>query len=133
MATASPDTAGFVTGTTRTLLRFEALAALVVATALFFWFGGNPWLFAILFFAPDLSFIGYGVNARVGALAYNSLHSYLLPAALGILGMVLGQPLLYQLALILVAHIGLDRSLGYGLKDASSFHLTHLGPVGRKK
>jgi hypothetical protein len=31
-----------------------------------------------------------------------------------------------------VAHIGLDRALGYGLKHESGFSDTHLGRIGRK-
>ncbi|HLA02836.1 MAG TPA: DUF4260 family protein [Aestuariivirga sp.] len=30
-----------------------------------------------------------------------------------------------------LAHIGLDRAIGYGLKYASDFRDTHLGRIGR--
>ena len=39
--------------------------------------------------------------------------------------------LLQALALIWIAHIGLDRALGYGLKYATGFGDTHLGRIGR--
>jgi len=32
---------------------------------------------------------------------------------------------------ILVAHVGMDRSLGYGLKLPTDFKDTHLGRIGR--
>ena len=33
---------------------------------------------------------------------------------------------------VLVAHVGLDRALGYGLKHASGVADTHLGRIGRR-
>ena len=33
---------------------------------------------------------------------------------------------------VLVAHVGLDRALGYGLKHASGVADTHLGGIGRR-
>ena len=32
-----------------------------------------------------------------------------------------------------LAHIGLDRMLGYGLKSSEAFGITHLGPIGRAR
>jgi hypothetical protein len=34
---------------------------------------------------------------------------------------------------ILVAHTGMDRLLGYGLKYPTSFQETHLGRIGRRR
>ena len=119
------------TGAVLTIIRSESFAVLVLATATFFITGGNPWLFALCFFVPDVSFIAYTLGPKTGALAYNTVHSYLLPALLGALGWLLAMPLLWQLALILAAHIGFDRTMGYGLKYASAFGATHLGRVGR--
>jgi len=34
---------------------------------------------------------------------------------------------------VLVAHVGMDRAAGYGLKLSTSFHDTHLGRIGREK
>jgi hypothetical protein len=36
------------------------------------------------------------------------------------------------IALIWLAHIGLDRALGYGLKLTTAFGETHLGRIGRR-
>jgi hypothetical protein len=128
---ASP--AGSVTGGVRRLLQIEALAVLALASTAYFVTGGNLWLFVLLFFAPDLSFAAYAINARIGAMVYNGVHSYVLPALLGGAGWLLGIDLLWQVALILAAHAGLDRSLGYGLKYATDFKHTHLGAIGREK
>ncbi|SLN19086.1 hypothetical protein PSJ8397_00648 [Pseudooctadecabacter jejudonensis] len=44
-----------------------------MALAALFTFGTpSPWwVLVLLFFAPDLSFIAYGIGLRVGAWAYN--------------------------------------------------------------
>jgi hypothetical protein len=44
--------------------------------------------------------------------------------------MIMPWPLAGPLALIWLAHIGIDRALGYGLKYASGFGFTHLGRIG---
>jgi hypothetical protein len=65
----------------------------------------------------------------VGAALYNAFHSYPLPAALGIFGLLAGAPLAVGVASVWFAHIGMDRMAGYGLKYASGFKDTHLGRV----
>ena len=74
--------------------------------------------------------VGYLKDARVGARAYNAVHSYLGPAVLGIAGWWLQHPLAIQVAVIWTSHIGFDRMLGYGLKLPSGFRDTHLGSIG---
>lgn len=120
-----------MTSGTRSLLRFEALVALFAAVISYRALGGTWPLFFSVFLAPDLSFAGYLAGPKAGALAYNTMHSYLGPALLGALGFLIGAPLMLQLALIWVAHIGFDRSLGYGLKSFTGFNDTHLGRIGR--
>lgn len=118
-----------VAGPVRTLLRAEGLAVLAAATTLYFITGGVWWVYAILLFAPDLSFLGYAGGNKVGAVIYNLAHTYLVPILLGMAGILLQIDLLQHLALIYFAHIGLDRALGYGLKYASGFKHTHLGSL----
>ena len=71
--------------------------------------------------------LGYLGGPRFGAAAYNAFHSYPLPAALGIVGLLAGAPLAVGVALVWFAHIGMDRMLGYGLKYPIGFGDTHLG------
>jgi hypothetical protein len=52
-----------------------------------------------------------------------------MPAVAGALGMVFANPLMVAVALIWFAHIGMDRTVGYGLKYPSSFNDTHLQRV----
>ena len=47
-------------------------------------------------------------------------------------GFAMAEPLVLSIAMIWLAHIGVDRALGYGLKYASGFTFTHLGRIGRK-
>ena len=91
---------------------------------------GGSWLaFAVLFFAPDLSFAGYVAGPRVGAALYNVAHSYVGPLILAATLPSVGAGL--PLALVWGAHIGFDRALGYGLKYPSAFGDTHLGRIGK--
>ena len=123
--------AGAVQGGVRGLLRLEGMALLGAALALYWRSGGDWKLFAILFLAPDLSFLGYLGGARFGAAAYNAAHSTLGPLALSAFALALHQPLALGVALIWFAHVGFDRALGYGLKYARGFGFTHLGRIGR--
>jgi hypothetical protein len=105
------------------------LAGLYAWTAL----GGAWWLFLLLLLTPDVSMLGYLVNARVGATTYNLVHSYLLPALSLAFGLWLNVPILTFAGILVLAHIGLDRMLGYGLKLPSSFQDTHLGKIGHDR
>jgi hypothetical protein len=62
--TASADspgtgTTGAATGGVRTLLRLEGLALFAGMTLLYGVWDGSWWIYAVLFFAPDLSFAAY--------------------------------------------------------------------------
>ena len=83
-------------------------------------------LFAILFLAPDLFMVGYLANPRLGAPLYNLVHILSLPFALLLTGYLLHWHLAPALSLIWIAHIALDRLLGFGLKYPTFFKDTHL-------
>jgi len=123
--------AGSAGGGVRTLLRVEGLAVLALATAAYAQFGAGWGWFALLFLLPDLSFFAYLAGPRAGAAVYNAAHSYAGPLMLLALGVLGALPGLLAIALVWCAHIGFDRALGYGLKYAAGFRLTHLGPIGR--
>lgn len=90
------------------------------------------WLFAVLLLAPDLGMLGYLAGPRVGAATYNLTHGLVLPLALAAVGLWASSAVLVAAALVWVAHVGIDRALGYGLKHPSGFADTHLGRVGRR-
>ena len=114
--------------------RGEGALALVAGLTLFWHLdSGLPWWGALLlFFAPDLSFAAYGLGPRVGAATYNLVHVYGLGLGLLALGPLQGAPLLAALGALWVAHSGFDRALGYGLKSARGFSVTHLGEIGKR-
>jgi hypothetical protein len=122
---------GAVTGGLRILLRLEGLTLLAGMLLLYGIWGGSWWLFVLLFLAPDLSFVAYLSDPRSGAMVYNAAHSYMVPVALMTAGFALGLPIVLSIAMIWLAHIGMDRALGYGLKYARGFGFTHLGQIGK--
>ena len=81
-------------------LRLEGLAVLVAAVGAFAHVDASWWLFAALILAPDIGMLGYLAGPRLGAAA------------------------------TWAAHIGVDRALGYGLKEPDAFKHTHLGWIG---
>jgi hypothetical protein len=119
-----------VSGNPRLLLRLEGLATLIGAVVTYEAIGASWGYFALLLLLPDLSLIGYVAGARTGAAAYNALHTYIGPAGLAALAYLEVVPPAWHICLIWVAHIGMDRALGLGLKFPSAFHHTHLGNVG---
>jgi hypothetical protein len=129
--TASTEPTGAVSGGVRTLLRLEGLALFAGMTLLYVVWDGLWWVYALLFLVPDLSFLGYLAGPRVGAIVYNAAHSYMGPMVMMTTGFALGSPLTLSIAMIWLAHIGIDRALGYGLKYSAGFGFTHLGRIGK--
>jgi Domain of unknown function (DUF4260) len=124
-------TTGAVSGALRTLLRLEGLTLFATMTLLYGIWGGPWWVYAVLFLAPDLSFLGYLAGPRIGAIVYNAMHSYMAPMAMITFGFAFAPPIVLSVAMIWLAHIGFDRALGYGLKYSQGFAFTHLGTIGR--
>jgi hypothetical protein len=117
----------------KNLLKLEEL--FLFGLALFLFSGldyGWGW-FALLFFAPDLSMIGYLANPRLGAWTYNLVHHKGLSVALYVLGYLLINPALMFAGALLLAHSSFDRVFGYGLKYPDAFQNTHLGLIGRAR
>jgi hypothetical protein len=112
-------------------LRLEGLAAAALAAVFYARTGASWWLFAALWLAPDLSMLGYLAGPQLGARIYNAIHSYVTPATLAVMAVLLKSPALLPYALIWINHIGVDRMLGYGLKYPDGFGWTHLGKLGK--
>lgn len=112
-------------------LRLEGLVMFLATIALYASLQFNGWIFLALLLTPDLSFIGYLRGTRVGAFAYNLLHNYALAVALVALAFFTNWTPGLMIGLIWVAHISMDRAVGYGLKYPTAFGDTHLGKVGR--
>jgi len=127
------EAGGAATGGVRILLRLEGLTLFLGMVLLYAVWGGSWWVFALLFLVPDLSFAAYLAGPQTGAVVYNAAHSYLLPVALMTAGFALPESLILSIAMIWLAHIGIDRALGYGLKYEAGFGFTHLGRIGRNR
>jgi hypothetical protein len=110
------------------LLHAEALCLLLASCGAYHLLYPHHWvLFACLFLVPDLSLLTYlrGPSAG-GSVFYNVMHSYVLPAVLGIFAAPFHSTLLGEVSLIWTAHISMDRMFGYGLKYPASFQFTHI-------
>lgn len=113
------------------MLRAEALTLFVAGVAVYLQLGGEPWWLLLLLLLPDISMVGYLGGPRLGALTYNLVHNVVIGlAALGVGWFGAIAPLAIAGA-VLLAHVGMDRSLGYGLKLPTDFRDTHLGRIGR--
>jgi hypothetical protein len=116
-----------------TWLRVEGVALFLAATALYWHTSGAWWVFVVLLLAPDITALGYLGGPRLGALTYNLGHTTVGPVALFTGALLFAWPALtMQLALIWLAHIGIDRALAYGLKLPTGFKQTHLSPAAGK-
>ncbi|HLF28467.1 MAG TPA: DUF4260 domain-containing protein [Anaerolineae bacterium] len=111
------------------LLRLEGAALAILSIALYSLQGGDWLAFALLLLTPDASMLGYLAGANIGAAVYNLAHNLVLPSALAALGLWGSQPTAMLLALIWLAHIGIDRVLGFGLKYPTEFKDSHFGRV----
>ncbi len=113
----------------KTLLHLEGLSLLTACVALYH-YADYSWLaFGLAFFIPDLSFLAYGLGMRVGSVVYNAAHTMILPLVLGTLSFFLGWDIGQQVALIWLAHIAFDRTVGYGLRYPNAFKDSHLRRV----
>jgi hypothetical protein len=125
------DEAALASPAVRGWLRLEGAAAFAAGLAVYGWLGG-PWLLIVpLLLLPDLSMIGYLRGPRLGAITYNAFHTWAPGLALLGLGLATDLTMLALAGAVLVAHVGMDRMAGYGLKLPTSFHDTHLGRIGR--
>ena len=111
------------------LLRAEG-GLIFAASILFYQQSHFSWLFfALLSLVPDISMIGYLRNAQLGAAVYNAAHTLTGPLLLLIYVTLAKQMSLVPYVLIWIAHIGVDRVLGFGLKYPTHFKDTHLQHV----
>jgi hypothetical protein len=115
----------------RPWLRAEGLATFAAGLAGFLYLGLPWWAFLLFLIVPDISMVGYVRGPRTGAIAYNVMHDLATGVAIGAVGLAIGSVPVAAAGAVLVAHSGMDRMAGYGLKLPSSFKDTHLGRIGR--
>ena len=113
------------------LLRGEFVAIGVAGVVLWFAQGGSLiWVVPALL-APDLSIAGYAAGPRLGTVVYNAVHNLVLALGFVGIGFLIASTPLVLAGAVLIAHIGMDRTSGFGLKYVTSFQDTHLGRIGR--
>lgn len=115
----------------KVLLKLEEVLMLALASYLTTFLSYPTWLYWTLFLAPDISMVGYAANSTVGAWCYNLFHHKGIALALYLIGIYLAIEPLQFIGLLLFGHSSFDRALGYGLKLADNFKLTHLGVIGK--
>ena len=111
------------------LLHIEGLTVFIASIVIFSQIDGSWLWFVILLLAPDLSAVGYLANPRIGSWTYNFAHTYLTPIVIIALGYFSEQHTVLSIGIIWLAHIGIDRAVGYGLKYPTEFKETHLNRV----
>jgi hypothetical protein len=120
-------------GWIRPWLRAEGVAVFAAGLAGFLVLGMPWWAFPLLLLLPDASMAGYVGGPRVGAIVYNAAHDLATGVAIAGLGLAAGSVPMASIGAVLVAHSGMDRMAGYGLKLPTSFRDTHLGRIGRER
>lgn len=123
---------GFVKSWPKMLLQIEGACIFGSTIWAYSRLNQSWWTFVGLLFVPDLGMAGYLANTSAGAVLYNSVHTETPPILLLCTALARGNKAATGLALCWLAHIGLDRMLGYGLKYGSGFTHTHLGIFGKK-
>jgi hypothetical protein len=115
------------------MVRRIAYAALgLSAAALAIWVAvrqhSGGWLVVIFTIAPDLSFLaGMGSGLQRSQLhpravpIYNAVHRFWIPALTVAIGLLIWSPNWLAAGLAWTAHIGIDRSLGFGLRTPEGF------------
>ncbi|MDR9415523.1 MAG: DUF4260 domain-containing protein [Gracilimonas sp.] len=113
------------------LLNLEELAIFIVSVILFgFVTSYSWWIFALLFFLPDISFAAYLINTQVGSWIYNILHHKGMMIALILAGYFVEIEWMLAIGIVFLGHAAFDRVFGYGLKFPDDFKHTHLGRIG---
>jgi hypothetical protein len=113
------------------ILRIEAHALFVAGVIGYLQLNGHPiWAPAPAAGAGPIDG-GYVRGPRLGAITYNLVHNLAIALSLLAVGWAAAIAPLALAGAILVAHVGMDRALGYGLKLPTDFRDTHLGRIGR--
>ena len=112
--------------------RIEGLSIALGVSVFYFLNNGNAFVFAVTIILVDFFMIGYLFDKKLGAIFYNLGHSYTISVILWFLSLLDSSNLLLGISAAWIAHIGIDRAFGFGLKHTTGFHDTHLGRIGKK-
>ena len=113
------------------ILRAEQVAIAVAGIVVWIANGGPPLLLIPAWLLIDVSMIGYLAGPLLGSITYNAAHNLVVALALLGLGWWTDTGWLVLTGGVFLTHIGVDRTLGYGLKLPTDFRDTHLGRIGK--
>ncbi len=111
------------------LIHLEGFAVFMSMIVLYAHYGGSWWIFFLFLLSPDISAFAYLVDEKVGAIIYNLFHTYAFSVPALLIGFLLNHHIIMIIGIIWVAHIGIDRLFGYGLKNPTAFKDTHLQKI----
>ncbi|KYG88904.1 DUF4260 domain-containing protein [Metasolibacillus sp. FSL H7-0170] len=112
--------------TLRSLIKWEYGINFLLLLAIYIYLDFSVLWFFLCLLVPDICALGYVMNERIGAILYNVGHSFILPSTLLTIALLTSFSFLLPIALIWLAHIFMDRALGYGLKYTTGFKDTHI-------
>jgi Domain of unknown function (DUF4260) len=113
----------------KTTLKLEEFVKLIACYLISLKLGFSFWVFFAWLLLPDISMLGYTINARVGAVIYNLFHHQGIAIIVLLYGFYTASVNIEFAGLILLGHSSMDRVFGYGLKFPDSFKHTHLGEL----
>ncbi|GAA4080855.1 DUF4260 domain-containing protein [Amphibacillus indicireducens] len=111
------------------LLHIEGLAVFALSFYIYHHFQFSWILFVALLFVPDLAMLGYFINPKLGSMIYNLFHTYTVAISVLFIGLLLSSSITLSIGIIWLAHIGMDRLFGFGLKYPTAFKDTHFNRV----
>lgn len=109
--------------------KIESVGILAAAGIAYYAHGFSWILFFVLLLVPDFFMVGYAKSSKIGALIYNIGHHYIPPLIFLGIYYLYQNPYMLLISIIWIAHIAMDRSLGFGLKEETGFKHTHLGII----
>ncbi len=115
----------------KTILNLEDWGIFLLCIFLFSKLPFAWWWFPALLLLPDIGMVGYLISPKIGAWTYNLLHHRAIAAMVAAYALWSDKPGWKLAAIILFAHISMDRAVGYGLKYEDAFSHTHLGTIGK--
>ena len=110
-------------------LKLEAVALALLMIVLTHELGYSLWVLPATFILFDVGMVGYVKNPITGALFYNLTHNLTLPTLMIAVGSLFSIDVVAVIGFCWTFHIAVDRALGFGLKNKTSFHHTHLGKI----
>jgi hypothetical protein len=105
----------------KTSIKLEEVALVLLSFYLFLSLDYAWWWFPLLFFVPDISLMGFLIDRKAGATAYNFIHHKALSVVLYLLGSVTQFPALQLAGLVMFGHSSFDRALGFELQQPDAF------------